>query len=572
MKTKTLQKELHRKFFYKNKLSLTVALCGALLTGSLNLIVSWIMQQLIDTASGVPTAHSLDDLALISAAFLLLCIVSSLLLYLSKPRFLRRAMRQYKDFAFKKLTEKGSSAFLTENTAEYLSSLTNDATVVESDYLAQMISLVTQSVTFLGALLMMFVYSPLMTGIAIGLTPLPFLSSMLTGGKLKAVQSRVSDRNRDFTAMLKDCLNGFLTVKSFQAEEAIFRLFSAQNRRLEDEKCAKGRIQCILGMIGSLTGIFAQLGVFLAGAYLSLTGYGLTAGTVILFVNLMNFIIEPIARLPELLAGRRAALGLVEKLATALQKNPPSHRGTFLPLLSQGIRLENLSFGYEEGKDVLHNISLTFEAGKAYAVVGASGSGKSTLLRLLMASFSHYRGNIFFDGLELGDIDTGALYNLMATVWQDVFVFNASVKDNITMFGNFPKQEIDRAIRLARLDSLIATRGINSCCQENGRGLSGGEKQRIAIARCLLKKASLLLADEATAALDAQTAWQVTDDILNLKDITRIIVTHNLEASLLRRYDGIIVLKNGHMEETGSFDTLMENKGYFYALYVTMHG
>ena len=114
---------------------------------------------------------------------------------------------------------------------------------------------------------------------------------------------------------------------------------------------------------------------------------------------------------------------------------------------------------------------------------------------------------------------------------------------------------------------LIAEKGEDYLCGENGSGLSGGEKQRISIARSLLKKSSILLADEATAALDAQTAWQVSNDILDLEGITRIVVTHSLEENLLKRYDGILVLKDGKVEEFGSFDELMEKQGYFHALY-----
>lgn len=148
-----------------------------------------------------------------------------------------------------------------------------------------------------------------------------------------------------------------------------------------------------------------------------------------------------------------------------------------------------------------------------------------------------------------------------------MFVFDASIRENITMFRDFPAADVDDAIALSGLSELIAQHGENYQCGENGRGLSGGEKQRISIARSLLQKSSVLLADEATAALDAQTAYQVTDDILKLDGITRIIVTHALAGPLIRQYDGIIVLKDGRIVENGTFEDLMEQKGYFYALY-----
>ena len=564
---KPLGKQLRGQFFYKNIPIFCLAVFAALAAGSLNLILSWIIQQLMDTAAGESGALSFRTLLLISAGFVLLCAGLSLLNYASQPRFLERAMRQYKDFAFKKLIGKSISSFRDESAAGYLSALTNDAASIETNYLAQMLAMITKAVTFIGALLLMCRYSLLMTAIAAGLTVLPLIASLLTGNRLQAVESRVSERNGEFTAALSDCLAGFTVVKNFRAEREIFRLFAQSNKALEHEKFTGRRIKTLVGMIGAVTGIFAQLGVFIAGVYLSMKGGSMTPGAVVLFVNLMNFIISPIAELPGLLACRKAALGLVDKLAAALERSSSREGSETLNRLENGIRLENVSFAYEPGKTVLHGINAEFEAGKAYALVGGSGSGKSTLLNLLMAAETNYSGHILADGIELSDISTESLYGTMAAIQQNVFVFNASIKDNVSMFRDFPKTELDEAIARAHLGALIRERGEDYLCGENGSGLSGGEKQRISIARSLLKKSSVLLADEVTAALDAQTAHRVSSDILDLQGITRIVVTHTLEESLLRRYDKIFVLRGGRIEEAGSFADLMANKGYFYALF-----
>lgn len=564
---KPLGKQLRAQFFYKNIPIFCLAVFAALAAGSLNLILSWIIQQLMDTAAGKSGALSFRTLLLISAGFVLLCAGLSLLNYASQPCFLERAMRQYKDFAFRKLTGKSISSFRDESAAGYLSALTNDAASIETNYLAQMLAMITKAVTFVGALLLMCRYSLLMTAIAAGLTVLPLIASLLTGNRLQAVENRVSERNGEFTAALSDCLAGFTVVKNFRAEQEIFRLFAQSNKALEHEKFTGRRIKTLVGMIGAVTGIFAQLGVFIAGVYLSMKGGSMTPGAVVLFVNLMNFIISPIAELPGLLACRKAALGLVDKLAAALERSSSREGSETLNRLEHGIRLENVSFAYEPGKTVLHGINAEFEAGKAYALVGGSGSGKSTLLNLLMAAETNYSGHILADGIELSDISTESLYGTMAAIQQNVFVFNASIKDNVSMFRDFPKTEMDEAIARAHLGALIRERGEDYLCGENGSGLSGGEKQRISVARSLLKKSSVLLADEVTAALDAQTAHRVSSDILDLQGITRIVVTHTLEESLLRRYDKIFVLRGGRIEEAGNFADLMANKGYFYALF-----
>jgi ABC-type multidrug transport system fused ATPase/permease subunit len=504
---------------------------------------------------------------MVIAGIIAVMLVLSLIDYTTQPRFIRRAMLQYKSFAFKKLTEKGISSFRDESTAAYLSALTNDAAGIETDYLSNLLAIITKASLFFGSLILMLCFSPLLTGVAVIVTILPLIASLLTGSRLVTAEKKVSDRNKDFTASLSDCLSGFSVVKTFKAEKEIYDLFSKNNKALENDKCSKRRILSMVGMIGGLTGLLAQLGVFLAGTAMALNGSVITAGTILMFVNLMNFMIQPVAELPKLLAGRKAALGLIDKLAANLEQNTAPSGSTKLPALEKDIKLENVSFGYEEDKEILHNVSATFKAGKAYAIVGASGSGKSTLLNLLMNSTADYKGHILMDGEDIHDISSDSLYDLMSVIQQNVFVFNASIKDNVTMFKDFSNEELETAMKQARLDTLIRERGTDALCGENGCELSGGEKQRVSIARSLLKKSSVLLADEATAALDRETAYQVSSDILDLKGITRITVTHSLEESLLKRYDGILVLKDGRVEEFGTFNDLMKADGYFHALY-----
>ena len=243
MKHKPLARQLTAQFFRGNIPMFALAVFAALTGGTLNLIVTWLMQQLIDAASGLPGALPLRQLAWITGGFILLCAALMLLKYASEPRFIEKAMRQYKDFAFQKLTEKSISSFRAESTAAYLSALTNDAASIEADDLSQRLSVIMKAVTFFGALAMMLWYSPLMTAIAAGVTVLPLIASLLTGGQLQAAEKRVSDRNRDFTAALSDCLGGFSVVKTFRAEKEIFRLFAESNRALEQEKFSRRRIR-----------------------------------------------------------------------------------------------------------------------------------------------------------------------------------------------------------------------------------------------------------------------------------------------------------------------------------------
>ncbi|MBR5755892.1 MAG: ABC transporter ATP-binding protein, partial [Erysipelotrichaceae bacterium] len=162
--------------------------------------------------------------------------------------------------------------------------------------------------------------------------------------------------------------------------------------------------------------------------------------------------------------------------------------------------------------------------------------------------------------------------DLVSIIQQNVFVFNSTIRDNITMFSQFPEEEVDRAVRMSGLEKLIEEKGEDYLCGENGSGLSGGERQRISIARALLRKTPVLFVDEATASLDAETSFGVLDAILNLDGFTRAIVTHDLDENILRRCTGLFTLKNGKVAEKGTFDELMDRKDYFYSLFTVSQG
>lgn len=219
-------------------------------------------------------------------------------------------------------------------------------------------------------------------------------------------------------------------------------------------------------------------------------------------------------------------------------------------------------------KNVLHHLNFEFEIGKKYAVVGSSGAGKSTLINTIMGGFSPVQGAVLFDGIDSREIQPESLFQVMALVQQSVFVFRDTIRNNITLFKEFDEEKLKKAADQAGLRELIDKRGLNDSCGENGNKLSGGERQRIAIARALLRGSQVLLLDEATAALDNQTSYAVIDAVLSMKEMTEIIVTHRLEEKLLYQYDEILVMYAGEIVEKGTFQELMQKKGFFYSLYV----
>lgn len=556
-----------KQFYRGNHGRLVIAMIPTLLITAGNLLISWLLQQILDLVAGVEIGFDFQELIAMAALSAVIVVLGFLFAYVSKPRFIAKGMTQYKEHVFEQLSKKSISAFSGENSSLYISALSNDAATIESNYLCNIFLIADQAVLFVGALVMMLLYHPLLTVISILFSLFPVVVTVLVGNRIAEAEKQVSDCNEKYMSVLQDSLAGFSVVKSFRAELQVCRNFAASVRVVASVQEKRRKITIVVQMLSALASVVVQLGVFLVGGYLALSGRGVTVGVVLVFVQLLNYVLSPISAIPQYLAECKAAKALIQKLADALSDNVREEGETDKRELTDGICLENLSFAYEEDKNVLSNINFTFEAGKSYALVGASGSGKSTLLNLMMAAHPEYQGEICYDDTELREIRSEALYEMVSVIQQNVFVFNASIWDNITMFSEFPLEEVERAITLSGLSQLIAERGEEYLCGESGSGLSGGEKQRISIARSLLKKSQVLLVDEATAALDAQTAYQVFQAILQLQDITRIVVTHALDENLLKQYDCILTLKNGVIAEAGSFEELMQRKEYFYSLF-----
>ena len=564
---KALRRPFVKELFRKNRFNLVMTVIAALCAAASSLVISWTLKGISDLISG-DTDISFRTLLLVAIVGFALMGLAWVLDCTFLSAFRAKAMRQYRKYAFDRLLEKGIQAFSGENSARYLSALSNDANAIEQDYVRMLQNVIQVAITFVGALGLMLWYSPLLTLIAIGFSLLPIVVSIVLGDRAAKAEKQVSDRKESYTGMLKDVLSGFAVVKSFKAEKSITGIHDESNRSVAAAAKTREKVKLHVSYASGVAGGALQFGVFFVAAALALSGRGgITAGTAIVFVQLLNYVLAPIQVFPTYYAGKKSAYGLMDKLAEALHKNVPDKGEHIEPKLTEGISIRDLSFAYEKDKPVLTDVDMDLKAGGCYALVGGSGSGKSTILNLLMAAYDTYGGHILYDGKELKTISPSSLYDLVSLIQQNVFVFNSTIRDNITLFSDFPKAEVDRAVRLSGLSKLIDEKGEDYLCGENGSGLSGGERQRVSIARALLRKTPVLFVDEATAALDAETSFEVLDAILKLDGYTRVIVTHVLDENILRRCTGLFALKNGEVSERGTFEDLMDRKGYFYSLF-----
>lgn len=436
-----LRRELERQFFRGNLPSLTISvICMLLLTG-VNLVTAWLMQRLVDVVAS--NASGLGGILLIFAVSFAVFIVAYDVQRYSCSAFVRRAAVQYKNYAFSGILERSVSFVSKENSAKFISLLTNDVVSIETNYLARIFTLIMELAGFAGALVMMLWYSPILTVAAVVLALLPVAASLVCGGKLAECEKTVSEKNESYVEAVKESFAGFSIIKSFKAESSVRQMFEGISGSLEDSKYERRKTNDLVNMLAGGAGFLAQFGVFIAAALLAANGYAISAGVAVAFLQLMNFVISPISTVPPILANRKASIELMDKLAGLMTEDGET-KGENVPAeLKEGIAIKNLCFAYTEGEPVLRNIDLSVPAGGSLAIVGPSGSGKSTLLQLLMGHHRGYEGSISIDGTELRDISPASLYELLSVIQQEVFIFNSSIEKNVTMFGDFAPERVE---------------------------------------------------------------------------------------------------------------------------------
>ena len=561
-----IRKRYLKEIVCQSRKWLVMAGIAMLILSIYNIVISWLLQTIIDIVSG-DSSMTILQVGIIAMITFLIFIAAYVIYRVARPKYLYQAMLCYKQKIFCKMIDKNLSSFRKENTSQYLSMYTNDAKMIEMYYFDSVLEMIDLTVSFVGALLLMLWYSPILTVFGLILSVLPIAASLPIANKMAEAERKVSDGNGEFVSIVRDILQGFPVIKSFQAEKEMKKNFFRENERMEHLKYQSRYIEESINLWGTAASVMMRLGIFLIGAWMSVSGYGVTPGIVLVFLQLMNYVISPIERIPSILAKRKAAIGLIEKMLVSVQINQEQMKENKIGMLKKEISLKDVSVSIGN-KNVLHHLNFEFEIGKKYAVVGSSGAGKSTLINTIMGGFSPVQGEVLFDGIDSREIQPESLFQVMALVQQSVFVFRDTIRNNITLFKEFDEEKVKKAADQAGLRELIDKRGLNDSCGENGNKLSGGERQRIAIARALLRGSQVLLLDEATAALDNQTSYAVIDAVLSMKEMTEIIVTHRLEEKLLYQYDEILVMHAGEIVEKGTFQELMQKKGFFYSLYV----
>ena len=531
-----------------------------------NIAFAYSIKGIIDSGMS-KNKEDLTQAILVGAGVIFIYAGLNFISFQLRNKLVRKIMSGYKNKVFQSILDRDYREFSKETSGKFISILTEHMKKIEQDYLHQYFNISKNLSLMIFSLIAMFIGNWFLTLLVIIVSIIAMLISGFIGKKSAFIQNRVMIAEQTYLAKIKDIIAGFLVIKSFNVKEAIYQDYSYVSENLEEIYFTKGKFDVLSNVISQLSGMIVFLVAFGGGMYLVFNGYT-SIGSVTAIVQLVNFVVMPVNEVGMGITKFREGQVTIE--AFEVQDVPEFQTGKTKEYFDEVITFSNVDFSYPntEGK-IFNHLSLKIQKGEKIAIVGRSGSGKSTLLNLLLRFYEVTSGHILIDNQDLQDISIESLYNLMTVVQQDVYIFDDTLKANITLNQSFTEYDIKQAVQQSGLESYVLENelGLQVLCGENGSNLSGGQKQRLSIARALIRKTPILLLDEATSSLDNQVTTEIENSILKIQDLTALVVTHKLNELILKKYDRILFMKDGSIVEDGSFDELMDRKGEFYKMF-----
>lgn len=461
--------------------------------------------------------------------------------------------------------------FQERRLGEILSRMNNDISVIQNALVSIPVALLRQSITLIGAMAIILYLNWKLTGLILLILPPLMIFARVFGKRLRLFSEKLQDQVAQAVVVLEEVASSIKIVKSFTRENYERERFKKEIETAFERAVDKLKISSFFGpFILGLTFMVSAVLIWYGG-YQVMSGVT-TPGELAAFFLYALIVAGPIGTFVRLYTQIQEASGAIRRVYEILDTAPAidnPENPIFLENITGRIQFENVSFGYRQELEILHNINFDVRPGQTVALVGPSGAGKSTVIKLLHRFFDASQGSIRLDEHDIRSLDRKSFLSQIALVPQETLLFGGTVKENI-LYGKLDAtdQELEDAAKKANAHDFIVglENGYETIVGEKGAKLSGGERQRIAIARAILKNPKILVLDEATSSLDNCSEALIQEAVEKLMEgRTTFIVAHRL--STIHKADQIIVLEKGRVVETGQHEELMNNKNLYYNLY-----
>jgi ABC-type multidrug transport system fused ATPase/permease subunit len=513
------------------------------LVSSADLLSQLIIKDMIDNKVNGSQEDFKDKLIII---FILIAVYFpiSISYGLLKSYIIKKSMTKMKTNYVRKVFSKNINEFQKENNSLYISTLTNDYDQIETNFIEPLLELIYSLINFAAGVVLFVMVNPIILFIALGLIIINLIISILSSKPLNKQNKERSDLFSSYTSYIKEVLSAFHIIKSNNLDDKVRNDYYQKSKQIQHKGYIIDRIKSFVYAIENANFSFTFIGLIFVIGIMSIKGY-ITFGAAWLIFSSAEKVIWPISNVAEQLPKIFSVKSIFKRIDDSLRNKENYLENESFTGLQNSIAIKNVSFSYDDNI-VLKDINIDFKRGGKYLLIGPSGGGKSTILKLLRKYFNPEQGEILIDGICLKDIKKEQYFSHIANIEQNVFIFEDSIKNNLTLYKDYTDEEINVALKKAGLCDYISglSEGLNTKIYDNGKNVSGGEKSRIAIARGLLNKADIIFLDEAFASLDAQKAKEIEQSILDLNDITVINVSHVIFKEHQCLYDLVVVVKD----------------------------
>lgn len=533
-----------KKYLLKHKTALAVLVILTFLSSLLELWKASIMGTVLDAASGtidVTIKHMLIMTICFLLAFGLVAIVQTRM----QCVYTKLCLVDIKRTLFEKLLKKNYQSYTEYDSTDYLSNLTNDINLLERDYFQSFYVIIESSICFMISFIAILEKNVWFIVFIFATFWIPMAVNRLLENAMIKQKGLFSESAAKFTNQVNDFLGGFEVIKLYLMEKKVINGFDEKNNEMEGLRARSDSLDSFCRSVSMMASLGIWFGSLLLGVFLVMQGK-MTVGEVLMVNQLQNNIINPLNRFSVYRNKMKVMNSMLQKIEEKYQVEEVTKRSDIS--FAHNIVFSDVSLELA-GKKVLNHVNLTFEKNKKYALVGESGSGKTTILKLLMRYYENYTGEILIDGIPLREIDYNSWMQEFGVVLQDVYMFQDSLKDNILLGRKCENNEFEKAIEESSLCQVIdlLPEQENTLIAERGKNFSGGERQRISIARVMLKKKKILLLAEATSALDKQNAEYVEEKLLGAEEQTVLAVLHKMTEKQRKYFDEIIQIDNGRV-------------------------
>lgn len=536
-----MRKSIKKAFPYL-LLAFGVIVCSAILEGYLSIYMMKIVDSTIGGNKDLFKEQS-KTLLIIAALLLPTSILSSYTLGLYK----KKALVAIKGDYIKEVFDKNINEFQRDNNAKYLSAITNDMNTIEINYINGILEAGRNIIRFILAVAIIAFISPWALAIGLGISILSTLLAVFLGKPLQKHHNQRSELFEGYTSYIKEVLGAFHIIKSNDLSNKVYKDFYGKSKDIQEKGYLIDKIYTYFSAAENFLISTSFLGITAIVIYMSLIGK-VTFGGVVLIVNNLEKLIFPIMEFVEWIPKIFSVKTIFAKLEDTLLNQGDYKETLELENFNNSIKIKDLSFSYEDN-NVLNNISLELKKGEKYLIIGPSGGGKSTLLKLLRKYFNPNKGAIYIDDNNLMDITKESYFKNISNVEQQVFLFEDTLRNNITLYKEYTEEEINDVVDKSGLKEFVEglPKGLDTMIYDNGKNISGGERSRVAIARGLLSKSNIIFLDEAFASLDTKVAKEIEETLLDLEDITVINVSHIIFEDTKEKYDGIFKIINSRV-------------------------